>query len=751
MNDLNLTELENNFQRDILLINSIPWPLLRVHLLNRLIRGLSKSLQKNQLRAYTNDIIPLVEMTLAELLESQESYFDISPFQLIQLRKSLFHWINSGLCPALAGETFITDLTRMILHQLFRLQAWDQLQLFMADIPQLIDFYHIANERSALENTPSCEITGSQFAEFIPVMYQWADIGSEKSWQSDYSNKTLKVMLQVSAGDYSAGISGTLSLERVETSRHLHLDQIRIATHLVDESDILAEQSRVLCRFLRKEALLEKDLGLRLEYALDQPSTSLVGSSIGLAMALLSMTGLKSSLKNRPLQLMMYQDVAITGAIDGMGNVLPVDSNHLPQKIEAAFYSRKSYMVVPVSQIEQAQSAVDSLRKTFPNNNLKLIAVNRLEEVTQRREICFQQRRKLVERFTQFFKQFGSAALYMFSGVILLVTFAFYFGIVRHSVPMELILRDNYYSVVNRFGYTLWNTEPEASNAVIIDLDNDGEKEILLTYSSKGEIDKRSKLYCYDKSGSIDWELYVGKDVTYGNTTYSELFSVSIIITADIDNDLKQEIILVCQFGLFPNQFLLLNHEGTILSEYWHSGGFQDVAVDDVFPGNDVKEIIACGTNNEFGSGVLIILDPMKMSGQSPQVNPHFLQKGIESGNEIFYIRLPKTHFSEFPEREYARHLSIRPEGTIKLFSGTNGFTAKFGYDGHVIYIFDTEMKLIYSTKTDDYFKLLKMVYPESYRSLMNESDFKTRFDNVLYWNGTDWVSTPAINQNYTY
>ncbi len=65
-------------------------------------------------------------------------------------------------------------------------------------------------------------------------------------------------------------------------------------------------------------------------------------------------------------------------------------------------------------------------------------------------------------------------------------------------------------------------------------------------------------------------------------------------------------------------QLVLLNAEGEILGEYWNSGRLSDYAFVDLNE-DEKKEIVAVGPNNEFGKGCLVVFDPTKINGGSPQ------------------------------------------------------------------------------------------------------------------------------------
>jgi hypothetical protein len=69
-----------------------------------------------------------------------------------------------------------------------------------------------------------------------------------------------------------------------------------------------------------------------------------------------------------------------------------VDGDTLPTKVQGAFFSAKTILVVPEAQAPTARAARDALREAFPHGALDVVGVKRLRNVFDRRRPTRQRR-----------------------------------------------------------------------------------------------------------------------------------------------------------------------------------------------------------------------------------------------------------------------------------------------------------------------------------------------------------------------
>lgn len=688
MTDFSIIQFEREFETQVALVKSSPWLVIKLKILNSLYSTVVHQLSTGQGKSYLAELDQLSVSVLRNA--GLNEYSGIAPDLLDQFPERLqaqgpgliqLEGINliSGLCCIYIRLNESARILKTL--QKYNLYTGSDLkvdrQMSVEDfIPQIAN--HIPNGvRKALET----ELSGRQSAS---------------------SGDSLWGLFVVGAADYTAGIVGRIKLMNVGLSKRLGTDQVRVASHLVDESDIIADQTRAVCTLLKQKYGVPEEQAIKLDYSIDQPAAVLIGNSIGLGLALLGSMGLHMYHHNRALEYRIYDDVAFTGAIDKTGQVQPVDERAIKDKIEATFFSRIDSVVLPVQQIELAQAALRELSSYYPNRQLNLILAESLPVLEQKREVIYLQRRRVVRRMVQFIREYANSVTLMIMGFIVLAVAGFWFGVVKHPMPVstEKDGVDNTIKVINKYGYLIWKSQENATLSKIHDINLNGTPEVLITYNNIAKHKNKGKLVCYNSQGDILWVVDAGDAVKYGDTIYSDYFAFETLYIEDLDFDDIPEIFCYSSQGYFPNRFIVLSNKGELLSEYWNSGGLADVIAADIYPGNDNRELVISGRNNEDGSGILIVLDPFLSKGQSPQQKYHYKKNNTEAGNEIYHIKFPFTHFHEKGYRDMTGRLLISDKGEIRV----QLFSEKYN-KGAVYYTFNKFMDIIFTALDDNYFK----------------------------------------------
>ncbi len=103
-----------------------------------------------------------------------------------------------------------------------------------------------------------------------------------------------------------------------------------------------------------------------------------VGNSANAAIALLWYTALQNRYERR---YKFTSQLAITGDLDAEANLIAVDSSGIDSKAEAVFYSWSPALVVPKTQLDLFEKAVDRLSRKYPDRNLQLLGISNLKEL----------------------------------------------------------------------------------------------------------------------------------------------------------------------------------------------------------------------------------------------------------------------------------------------------------------------------------------------------------------------------------
>jgi hypothetical protein len=176
----------------------------------------------------------------------------------------------------------------------------------------------------------------------------------------------------------------------------------------------------------------------------------------------------------------------------------------------------------------------------------------------------------------------------------------------------------------------------------ILDINGSGSKEVLFTVQTNTEKNE-GQLICFSNKGKILWDYHVGRRMTYGSKEYSADYKISAIGVCDLEEDGSKEILVIGRhIPYFPTQITLLDCQGKILGEYWHSGGIADYAFIDLNK-DGKKEIFLSGINNEWRSPCCAILDAQQFKGASPQTKDYYTCNDVEFGFEKYYLLFPRN------------------------------------------------------------------------------------------------------------
>ncbi len=199
-------------------------------------------------------------------------------------------------------------------------------------------------------------------------------------------------------------------------------------------------------------------------------------------------------------------------------------------------------------------------------------------------------------------------------------------------------LDENTVVVQNKEGSTLWDRqfpqEVEQASLALSDLNKDGRNEVLL--GTRCGFRETGYVYCFSFKGRELWKCAMGAASVFGVS--SDLYSVAGILVRDLNLDGEMEIVVQAgNYPWFPNQTALLNKEGEVQSNYWHSGVVNLLFCDDI-DNDDTLEVVLRGVNNSLKySAVLIMLDYKTIRGQSPPYGDEVLPKAQEK----VYIKFP--------------------------------------------------------------------------------------------------------------
>lgn len=198
------------------------------------------------------------------------------------------------------------------------------------------------------------------------------------------------------------------------------------------------------------------------------------------------------------------------------------------------------------------------------------------------------------------------------------------------------------------------------------DLEGKGHTSVLFVYSPATSSVHPSTLICYSDQGKEKWRWTPGKALPEleGDSPTFKTFALGILKATDKK---PSRIVVSSAHAIWwPNQISLLDSNGKVLSEYWHSGRLDSMTLADL-DGDGREEIIAAGTNNGYLEATLVVLDPDRVSGASSEVRPQFQIHGMGAAQERMRLLFPRSDLNKaFFSYNSAFDLSVS-NGSIRL------------------------------------------------------------------------------------
>lgn len=198
------------------------------------------------------------------------------------------------------------------------------------------------------------------------------------------------------------------------------------------------------------------------------------------------------------------------------------------------------------------------------------------------------------------------------------------------------------------------------------DLQGKGHTSVLFVYSSASASAHSSTLICYSDEGKEKWRWTPGRALPElaGDSPIFKTFALAVLKPTD-----KRPARIVASSGhatWWPNQIALLDSDGKVVSEYWHSGRLDYMTSADL-DGDGREEIVASGTNNGYLQATLVVLDPDRVFGASAEVRPQFQIHGMGAAQERQRLLFPRSDINKtFFSYNIAFNLSVN-NGIIQL------------------------------------------------------------------------------------
>lgn len=306
----------------------------------------------------------------------------------------------------------------------------------------------------------------------------------------------------------------------------------------------------------------------------------------------------------------------------------------------------------------------------------------------------------------------------------------------RYDTHIENLLGDQSYKENSQYKRRTEEGFISFPKIAIKDIRGDGRNEVLFSIQTQDE-SREGTLICFSSRGRQLWTFEGGRELTFGRRTYSADYRIKGFDVCDIDGDGSDEIlVLSVQNPDFPCQLVVLDGEGIVRHEYWNAGYLTDFALQDL-DNDGEKELILTGINNEYGKGCLLVFNPEKISGMSPQISEPYCCRELSQGSQIAYVLLPRTDvWAEYPVDAVLR-LRVLKNGHLMLTTHLNNLIFELNPDL-------TVFQVILSNTFKDMHASARASGEVS--SVLDDAYTDRLESGLLYFAGGGWQSQPMFD-----
>lgn len=479
----------------------------------------------------------------------------------------------------------------------------------------------------------------------------------------DFSAESLHVLL-VEKDEYSNKMHGRmldLKVHTKERPRDAEEDMVRINNSMPtgDASLFFSLTDAIRAANLLIFSSADRDIHYHYHYSLTDKEVEFSGRSIGLAAGLLAFAG-RHNRHYRTSVVTFSNATAVTGSLALDGQILPVDSHSLTGKVQAAFFSPIKRIYVPAENLLPTLAETARLKALYPYRFLEVTGVHSLQHAANDRNLVQKKAPSILARFLAAIQRVrNKSALFSLVFISLaVILFSQIRSLQWWRQPTHWEVQENYFIMNDQYGDKMWShrfdffTEPEgrtgAPVVTIDDLDGDGAKETLVSFSHRKKPQYSALIYCFSRKGKLLWPgvklsktLYTRSDILL-----QDLYIPAEIRVVDLFNQHNKMILVTIRSWVdFPSAIVLLDPQGKICGEYWTAGHIESFTTSDLNQ-DGINEIILWPADNETGRTRLIVLDPRNMHGASPQQDENYILRDLAPGSQLACLRFPPSPFS---------------------------------------------------------------------------------------------------------
>jgi hypothetical protein len=194
------------------------------------------------------------------------------------------------------------------------------------------------------------------------------------------------------------------------------------------------------------------------------------------------------------------------------------------------------------------------------------------------------------------------------------------------------------------FGPDWYYSQGVATRIWFGDLEGKGHTSVLFVYSSASSpaLPHSSTLICYSDRGKEKWRWNPGRELPELAGTPATYKSFALAVLKATEKRPPRIVVSSAHDPWWPSQIAVLDANGKIVSEYWHSGALTSLVLADL-DGDGREEIVATGVSEYDHQATLVVLDPDRVFGASTEERPEFQIHGMAVAQERLRLLFPRS------------------------------------------------------------------------------------------------------------
>jgi len=288
-------------------------------------------------------------------------------------------------------------------------------------------------------------------------------------------------------------------------------------------------------------------------------------------------------------------------------------------------------------------------------------------------------------------------------------------------------------------------SESRKTPTCVTDLDNDGRQEILVTMGAEKLTTENWRLECLDHRGNRRWIYSPAEHIRWQDVEARSPWFLEFDV-ADLDGDGNREVVVYSRHShFFPGKITILDAEGRVQGDYFHGGWFYDWLLCDLDK-DGYQDILAAGTHNGVDRACLLVLDCRQISGYPAHMSlPEIESRNVMPLQEKAYLLLPVDPVNRL--RSFLRPSVADIDAFDTHLQLRMYVSAPDCLRGTIFFLFDYSLKFLTASAGDDYLRLCRCARESGWVDYtFDPADITALGEEVLYWDGEAWTTTPTIH-----